>query len=195
MDIAALLREHTGLDLQEFAGARLTAEIPFSDDFVNRQIAERLGDHPHLAGVFVRAQDGDVLDIQVVPRKRFIPPVRVLARIDRQPEMPAFPTLLLRWSMPAAGALAMFAAPVLGYFKAMPAGISMDRDLIAVNLLELARSRGLDPLLGFVRAIEVHTRAGGFVARVDLAIPAVQAAKPPAQPAAQAEASRTGRLD
>lgn len=181
MDIAALLRQQTGLELQEFAGATLTAEIPFSDDLVNRQIAERLVDHPHLVSVVVQAQEGDLLDIQVTPRKRFIPPVRVVARIDRQPEMPKYPIVLLRWSMPSAGALAMFAAPVIGYFKAMPAGITMDRDLIAVDLQELARARGLDALLAFVRRIEVHTRQGGFVARAEVAVPGgVSAAKEPA---------------
>jgi len=76
---------------------------------------------------------------------------------------------------------------VLGYYKAMPAGITMDRDLIAVDLQELARSRGLDALLAFVKRIEVHTRQGGFVARAELAVPVeVSAAKEPAPQATTA---------
>jgi hypothetical protein len=72
--------------------------------------------------------------------------------------------------MPSAGALVRFAAPALAYFKAMPARIQMNRDYIAVDLSQLARDRGLDARLGFVRRGEVHTRQGGFVVRVDVGL-------------------------
>ena len=170
MDIPALFRERTGLDLREFTGAAVTAEIPISDELVNRTIAGRLADHPHVTGIRVQAQDGDTCDVQVVPRARILPPIRIVARIERQPQLPEHPVLLLRWSMPAAGALAMFAAPALSFFKAMPPGIQMDRDHIAVDIQQLLTARGMGDALTFVRRLEVHTRAGGFVARVDLAI-------------------------
>lgn len=170
MDIPALFRERTGLDLREFTGAAVTAEIPISDDLVNRTLAERLLDHPHLTGIRVQAQDGDACDVQVVPRARFLPPIRIVARIEQQPQLPQHPVLLLRWSMPGAGALSMFAGPALAFFKAAPPGIQMDREHIAVDIQQLLAARGLDGALAFVRRLEVHTRAGGFVARVDLAI-------------------------
>jgi hypothetical protein len=72
--------------------------------------------------------------------------------------------------MPAAGPLALFAAPVLSYFKATPPGIRMDGDRVEIDLRALLRARGLEDVLGFIRALAIHTRPGGFVARFELGI-------------------------
>ena len=58
---------------------------------------------------------------------------------------------------------------MLSCFKAMPPGISMDGDRVAVDLRELLRSRGLDDVIAFVRTLEVHTRPGGFLLRFQAA--------------------------
>ena len=170
VSINDFVRERFGVDLGEFAGTNLSGEIPLSDDLVNRLMAERLANHPQIASVRIQAQEGDTIAIQLVPRMRMMPPLRIMARIERQPELPQRPFLLLHWTMPAAGPLALFAAPVLSYFKAMPPGIRMDGDRIAIDLRELLRARGLEEVLGFVRALAVHTRPGGFVARFQLGL-------------------------
>jgi hypothetical protein len=165
-----LVRERYGVDLRELAGANVSGEIPLSDDLVNRLLAERLANHPQISAVRIQTQEGDTVAIQLVPRLRMMPPLRILARIERQPELPHHPMLLLHWTMPAAGPLALLAAPVLSYFKAMPRGIRMDGDRIGIDLRELLRERGFEDVLAFVRALAVHTRPGGFVARFELGI-------------------------
>jgi hypothetical protein len=170
VSINDFVRERLGLDLREFAGASASGEIPLSDDFINRLIAGRLANHPQISAVRIQAQEGDTIAIQVVPRLRMMPPLRILARIERQPELPRHPFLLLRWTMPAAGPLALFAAPVLSYFKATPPGIRMDGDRVEIDLRALLRARGLEDVLGFIRALAIHTRPGGFVARFELGI-------------------------
>lgn len=157
------------MDLGEIAGTTLAGEIPISDAIVNRFLARKLAQHAQIAALRVQAQPNDSIAIQVVPRARLMPPLNITARIERQPEFPANPTLLLQWSMPAAGPLALLAAPVLAYFKAMPTGIRMDGDRLAVDLRELLRSRGLDEAIAFVKKLELHTRAGGFVVRFEAA--------------------------
>ncbi len=163
MNIPQLVRERLGIDLQEVAGARVWGEIPVTEEAVNRLLAERLQHHPQVQSVRVQAQEGDVLAIQAVPRMRMMPPLRILARIERQPQFPEDPRLLLHWSMPAVGPLALFAAPVLSYFKALPAGIDMDGDRVIVDLRTLLRGRGLEETLAYVRDVQVHTRPGGLV--------------------------------
>ena len=170
MKLDDIIRQRIGIDLRELAGSTLGGEIPLSDALVNRMIAERLAQHAQLAAVRVQAQPNDSVAIQVVPRARLMPPVNVTARIERQPEFPQHPMLLLRWSMPAAGPLALFAAPVLGFFKAMPQGIRMDGDRIAVDLRELLHSRGLDDIIPLIRKLEIHTRPGGFAVRFEAGI-------------------------
>lgn len=170
MDLNHILRERAGIDLREIAGTTLAGEIPISDALVNRLLAQKLAQHPQIAALRVQAEPNDSVSIQLVPRARLMPALNITARIERQPEWPANPTLLLRWSMPAAGPLARFAAPVLAYFKALPKGIRMDGDRLAVDLRELLRSRGLDEAIAFVKTLELHTRPGGFVVRVEAAI-------------------------
>ena len=169
MKIAELFRERTGLDLGEIAGSTVAGEIPIGDALVNRMLAQKLAQHAQIGSLRVQAQPNDSVAIQVVPRARLMPPMNITARIERQPEFPDHPMLLLRWSMPAAGPLALFAAPMLSYFKAMPPGIRMDGDRVAVDLRELLRARGLDDVIAFVRKLEVHTRPGGFVLRFEAA--------------------------
>jgi hypothetical protein len=57
-----------------------------------------------------------------------------------------------------------------GVFQGHAGENQMNRDHIAVDLSQLARDRGLDARLGFVRRGEVHTRQGGFVVRVDVGL-------------------------
>ena len=171
MNIPQLVRERLGVDLQEVAGARLSGEIPLSDAAVNRLIGERLQNHPQIAAVRLQAQENDVVAVQAIPRMRLMPPMRILARVERQPQLPHDPTLILRWSLPAAGPLALFAAPVLSYFKALPPGISMDGDRIAVDIRTLLRGRDMEDALAFIRDLVVHTRPGAFVVSFVLEVP------------------------
>jgi len=162
------LRERFGVDIREVAGAHVAGEIPFSDALVNRLLADKLRDHPQIASVSLQAQEGDTVAVLVTPRARLLPPMRIVARIERQPEFPQHPALLLRWTMPGLGPLALLAAPALAFFTALPPGISADGDRIAVDLRALLESRGLGELVGFIRRVAIHTRPGGFVVQFEL---------------------------
>lgn len=148
----------------------MSGEIPLSEALANRLIAERVAQHPQVAGVIVSAQEDDAVAIQVVPRMRLLPALTITAHVERQPEFPHHPTLLLRWSMPAAGPLARLAGPVVSYFKTLPPGIAMEGDHLAVDLGELLASRGMAEAIGLIRRLEVHTRPGGFVARFEIGV-------------------------
>ena len=165
-----VLRERFGADIRELAGAHAAGEIPLSDDLLNRQIARRLTNHPQIASVRLQAQERDTIDVLVTPRARLMPPMRVTARIEHQPEFPQHPALVLRWTMPAIGPLAMLAAPALAFFRALPPGLRADGDRLTVDLRELLESRGLGEVEGFIRRAEVHTRPGGFVVQFELAV-------------------------
>jgi hypothetical protein len=64
----------------------------------------------------------------------------------------------------------MLAAPALSYFKAMPPGIRMDGDRLAVDVRELLRLRGFGDLFPFIRRLEVHTRPGGLIVGFDVGV-------------------------
>lgn len=165
------LRQRLGVDLSDIPGASLAGEIPISDAVVNRLIADRLRDHPQVASVRLQAQDADIVDVHVTPRARLLPPLKIAARIERQPEFPDQPVLLLQWTMPGIGPLAMLAAPALAFFKALPRGIKADGDRVAIDVREMLESRGLGEVMGLIRQAAIHTRPGGFVLHVELKTP------------------------
>lgn len=170
MTLADTLRDRLGVDLRDLAGAALAGELPVREDAVNRLIAERLRDHPQIAAVHVQAREGDAAAVHVVPRIRLMPALRLTAGVERQPQFPADPTLVLRWSMPAVGPLALLAAPVLSYFTTMPPGIRLEGHRLAIDIGELLRARGLGDLLGFLRRGTIHTRPGAFVVRFEIGV-------------------------
>lgn len=165
------LRERFGIGLADIAGASLAGDIPISDAVVNRLIADRIRNHPQVASVSVQAQDADIVTIHVTPRSRLMPPMKIAARIERQPEFPHNPVLLLQWAMPGLGPLAMLAAPALALFKALPRGIRADGDRVAIDVREMLESRGLGDVVGFIRQAAIHTRPGGFVLNFELKTP------------------------
>jgi hypothetical protein len=168
--LADTLRQRFGLELRDFSGATVNAEVPVSADLVNRRIAERIRDHPQVAQLQVEPRPEDALAIEIVPRARLVPLLRINARILQQPQFPDDPTLVLQWSMPAAGPLAMLAAPALSYLKKLPPGIRMDGDRVAIDLRTLLESRGQAEVLAFVRRGAIHTRPGGFLLSLEVVV-------------------------
>ena len=167
MTLFDTLRERLGLDPRELAGATVSGEIPITDTLLNRLIGERLQQHAQVESVHVHPQEGDAAIIDVNTRLRLLPTLRITARIEQQPDLPRDPTLLIRWSLPAAGPLAMLAGPVLSYLKALPPGIHVEGERAVVNVAVLLQDRGLGDVLQLLRRLAVHTRPGAFVVRFE----------------------------
>ncbi len=160
-----------GITTSDLAGAALSGEIPLPNGAVNRFIAAQLArrDIP-VSSVQLDALSGDSFTARVVAKARFVPAFRIVAHIERQPELPTNPVLWLRWSMPGMGALAFLAAPALAFFKALPPGVRADGERIQIDVSELLVSQGLADVAGHLRGLRLHTRPGAFVVRFDVRI-------------------------
>ena len=171
-DLLRRVRALTGFDVAELAGATVAADIPVPDTLANRLIAERLRTmNVPVSDVRVRALDRDALEAHItVKGARMVPVLRILAQIERQP-LPRDPLLVLRWSMPSMGPLAMFAGPVLSHFKKLPPGIRMDGERIMVDVRQLLAEQGLADVLEYLTDLQVHTRAGAILLRVGIRVP------------------------
>jgi hypothetical protein len=167
-----LLRTALGIDLHErdLAGGVVSAEIPLTNELVDRLIATQLQRPGGLVtAARVEALGDDRFTAEVTVRAPIpLPPLRIQGRIEDQPRFPAPAVLGIRWTMPALGPLAMFAGPALSFLKKLPPGMSVDGDRVAVDVDAVLRGRGFGHLLRFVTRAEVHTRQGGFVLRVEL---------------------------
>ena len=150
----------------------ISGELQISNEALDRVIATRLAElSGPIAGAQIEALDDDTFTAQLSPRARLLPAVRIVARIEQQPELPDRPRLGLRWSIPGMGPLGLLAAPVLTFLKALPPGIQADEDRIVVDIGDLLRAQGLDDLLRHVSRLRVHTRMGAVIVRFDLTVP------------------------
>ena len=142
------LRDLFGVEIDEFAGAHASAVLPVTAGLVNRLIAARLTAQTPVSAVRVEPQDGNVIDVHVTPRSALLPAIRVQARIERQPELPERPRLLLRWTIPGAGALARLASPFIANLKSLPPGVRIDGEFAIIDLAELLAAQGHAGRLG-----------------------------------------------
>lgn len=167
------LRQIFGVELEELAGICITAEIPLSNELVNRFIAQRLAATQRvITAAHVEAQDDDNLSVELSMRgPRMLPSIRIAARIEQQPAFPHSAVMGLRWSVQGMGPLGLFAAPALTWLKALPPGIRADGDRMAVDVGAVMRAYGLDDLLRYVAKLQVHTRRGAFIIQVEMRIP------------------------
>jgi hypothetical protein len=76
--------------------------------------------------------------------------------------------LAMRWTLRGLGPLAMFAGPVIAYFKTLPVGITMNGDRIWVDLHALLRSQGLDDAVPLLTGIRILTREHWFLVQFEL---------------------------
>jgi hypothetical protein len=167
------LRRLLGPRFQEIAGARLTAEIPLSERLVNQLVAEALKrstDGPVEAAEVQVRTDGELAVRLRLRRPRFVPPVVVRLRIEKQPT-PEEPELVLRWDLTGIAALAKLATPVLSFTNVSRPGIIVDGDRVALDVTRLAREQGAGELLDYLTALRVETRAQALVLIFELRVP------------------------
>jgi hypothetical protein len=165
------LRSVAGDSFQELAGASVVGDFPLTNAVVNRLIAGRLAASTGpVAGVQLEALDDDVFSALVSLRSKIIPDLKILGRIEEQPQLPQRPVLGIRWSMSGIGRFGMFAGPALTFLNALPRGLRAEDDRILVDLAELLQSQGLGDLLPYLHKLRVHSRRGAFVVKAELAI-------------------------
>ena len=158
------LQDLLGFELRDIAGARLLGEIPVSEALINRLIAQRLAAKElPVTSLAIEAHDGGTLTAHVRLRSAFVPPLKVLLRIEQQPELPQSPVLVLRWTLGKLGALARMATPVLAGLNVLPPGIRVDGDLLGVDIGALLESRGYGEVLPHVAKLRVSTEPGRVV--------------------------------
>jgi hypothetical protein len=164
------LRAILGSRFEEIAGTSIVGEIPVREGLVNRLIAARLalGDLPIVAAR-VEAHEDDHVTVRVTTKVPFLPSFLVAVNVERQPVLPADPVLILRWSIPAIGRLALLARPALDRITTPP-WIHLADDRVTLDIRRVFELYSLDDLLPYLVGAEVHTRSGGFAVRFVLRV-------------------------
>ena len=151
------------------AAAHASFTIPVSDRLLNRIIADRLPRSSPISELHLRAEDGNQVTVSVkLARLAFLPAVRVRLIVERQPDLPASPILVLRMVFEGVAALA---SPALRFLEGLPPGIRVDHDKLHVDLATLSAQYGAADALSYVTALELTTVGGRVIVSGRLATP------------------------
>lgn len=168
-----LLHQQRASGYPDVAGAHASATVPVSDRLVTAIINGHLPPSAPVRELDLRAHDGNRLTARVrLSRPALMPPISVTFAIDRQPELPQHPVLVLR--VLSLGGLVAFAGVAARFLNVLPPGLAMNGDQITVDLRTLLEQRGMGEVLLYLEHLQVLTEEGKFVISVRGGVPRVR---------------------
>ena len=166
--VVRLLKSLQASGFEDLRGADVSATVPISERLLNDLIQESLPASVPVRDLHISPREGDRFDVRFrLGSSALLPPLKLALRIDRQPDLPSSPVLVLKLEM---GALTSLAGPALRFFDALPPGVRLDRDRLYVDLAALLAQRGLVQYLQFVRRLELHTSTGVVTTTIDAGV-------------------------
>jgi hypothetical protein len=163
-----LLLEQQRAGFKDVAGASASVVLPISDQLLTQLASERVPSK-WITDLEVHAVPGDQFVVRArLPQLSFLPSVRVRVFVHRQPQFPASPVLVLQLVPEGIAALG---APFLPLVARLPPGISLEGELMTIDLPVLlgasAAARGLD----FLTSLRVRTETGRTLIEIDARLP------------------------
>lgn len=153
---------------RDIAGARVAAAIPVSERLINELVAATMPPNLPVREVSVRPEANNRFSVRLTPRASMLPQLTLKLDIERQPEFPSSPVLVLR--MATMGGLFGLAGAALPLDKMMPPGVRLDGERILVDLRAMAAQHGFADVLQYVRDLRVTTEPGRLLLHVDAAV-------------------------
>ena len=160
MNVSRLVAQLQASGFQELSGARVSVRVPVSSALLNQIIADALRDTTTpVRSVRVRPLAGDRFEAVVATSVPFVPPVTVHVAVDQQPQFPASPFLVLRWSF--LGGIGAIASRFVGALEGrLPPGIRLDADRIVIDIAAIVhRTAPAGPVdwVRYLTYLAVHT--------------------------------------
>jgi hypothetical protein len=166
--LTTVLLNLRGAGFRDLAGARVSASIPISERLLNEIVSATMPKNLPVREVTVRPEPGNRFSVRIAPKAAFLPQLTVKLEIEKQPQFPTVPELVLR--MATMGGLLGLAGAAFPIASMLPPGVRLDGDRIVVDLRELARREGVLDLLELVRELEMTTEEGRVRVFVDTSI-------------------------
>ena len=152
----------------DIAGTRVFATIPITESLLNQLIRETMPPDLPVRDVSIRPEDGNVLSVRLTPRAMLIPAITLKVNIERQPDIPTSPVLVLRLAtMPGILGLAGAALPLE---RMLPPGVRMQGEVIMVDLQAMARQHGFEGYFHHLRQLRVTTDRGRVLVTVEAGV-------------------------
>ena len=146
----------------------MTASVPVAERLVNEIVAATMPRNLPVREVSVRPEGGNRISVRLTPKASLLPQLTIKLDIERQPELPASPVLVLRMAtMPGLLGLAGAAFPIASM---LPPGVRLQGERIFVDLRAMAAQQGVADLLDYAREVRVTTEPGRFLVYVDASV-------------------------
>jgi hypothetical protein len=156
-----LFRRQQASGFEDLRGAEASLTVPVSERLLNEAIAQSLPASAPVRELHVRPQAGDRFAVRVrLGSSPWLPAINLGLVIDRQPDLPSSPVLVLRLE---ASGLSALAGAALRFLNALPPGIRMEADRTFVDVATLLDAGGLGGYLTHVNELRVNTVDGAVV--------------------------------
>jgi len=151
------------------AGSDARATIRVAAPLLNEAVTTALASVAAVRDVSVQPRASNRFDVRLTLAKpAFLPSLNLTLVVERQPQLPADPVLVLR--VTGAGGMMRLAAPAITSFGLLPPGVRMEADLVLVDLRMLLQQHGHLRLLDFAEQLQVMTEEGTLVILVQLRV-------------------------
>jgi hypothetical protein len=145
-----------------FTGSEATLALPVDDRWITDVMQATTPAGAPIRDLQVRSLAADRFQVAFhIAKMPFLPAMTLTFEVHRQPELPQDPVLVLRLTGPA-GVLAMV-LPVLLKKDVLPPGVSLEGELLSLNVQTLLEQRGAGDVLRCIKALTLHTREGKFI--------------------------------
>ena len=166
--LGELFRRQLATGFEDLRGAQASVTLPVSERLLNEVIAQSIPRSAPVRELHVKPQAGDRFAVRArIGSSPLLPPINLTLSIDRQPEFPTSPVLILRLEM---SGLLSLAGPALRFMNALPPGIRVEHDRIFVDLPKLLETRHLASYLDYVDELRVNTVDGTVVLSIRAAV-------------------------
>jgi hypothetical protein len=167
--VLELLTTQQAAGFPGLAGTEATGTIRLGEALINDAIAATLPPAGRVQRVTVQPAPSDELVVRVALSKpAFLPTMTLRLAIERQPQFPGDPVLVLQ--LTGGGALLALAAPAISSFGVLPPGVRMDGSRVFVDIRALLAGSDAARFLVNVRHLNISTETGAVRVAFDLAV-------------------------
>lgn len=166
--ILNILNQLQSSGFRDVAGARIVADVPLSARLINEVVTASIPLNVPVREVAIRPEAGGQFSVRITPRASLLPPLTLRLQIERQPEFPAFPVLVMR--MKTMGGLFGLATAALPIGNMLPPGVRLEGERILVDLAALAAQRGFADTVQYVRRLTIDSEEGRVLLHVEAAV-------------------------